>query len=313
MMNMSKYIKTIELQLVMVLSASILLSSCIVHNKSQSSKSDKIVSLDSGIVAIDSFTNVLDAAISDITSSEQADNLILFIHGRGKHPQKAFKQNILVDLEKDYSAKVIMFHWPSWQGKYAFPVANARNAATDFNRILEQISTYKAQHKDKLKNIKFTLLSNSMGSYVLEQAMITKEHEYKDLFDTILINAAASSAKTHAKWVNKMSMSKDIYITFNTKDKLLDKIGIKLLHKRLGKGLKSIFGDNFTLSNQAKYIDVSQFQLNHRYYLYKDFHNHARLQTFYDAVLNGKSAALDVKHGISKEGSKNIYILNVCK
>lgn len=287
----------------------ICLSSCTINHKSESSQLDKIVSLDNGIVSIASFTKVLEATIGKITSSN-ADNFILFIHGRGKHPQKAFEKKLLVDLEKNYSAKVIMFHWPSWQGKFSFPVVNARNAANDFNTVIKQISIFKSQNRDKLKDIKFTLLSNSMGSFVLEQSMLIRESDYKNLFDTVVINAAASSAKKHAKWVNKIQMSENIYITFNTNDKLLDKIGIKLLHKRLGKGLSSMFGHDFTLSERAKYIDMSQFHLNHRYYLHRDFHNQTNIQAFYDAVLNGNPAVLDLRHGVNETKRQQVYIIN---
>jgi len=57
-----------------------------------------------------------------------------------------------------------MFHWPSWEGTYGFPVNKARLAAKDFHTVLRHIESYKSKHQDKVKGIRFTLLTNSMAA-----------------------------------------------------------------------------------------------------------------------------------------------------
>jgi len=246
-----------------------------------------VVTLKDKVVSINTVTEVINKSIDEINRSSKYDNLILFVHGRGKHPEKAFNKHLLADLEKDYSAKVIMFHWPSWEGRFAFPTQKARAAAADFLRVLQALNQYKQGNKNKIKGIKFTLLTNSMGSIVLEQSMKNYDKHFGSIFDTLVISAPASSAKNHKKWVEKINFSDSIYITINQQDKLLGKLGIKLIGKRLGKGLKSFFGNDFKKADNAQYIDLTDSQLAHRYYLHRDLINKPVALMFYNKVLNG--------------------------
>jgi alpha-beta hydrolase superfamily lysophospholipase len=261
----------------------VLLFSC--HKPNQ--QINAIVTLNDKVQPLSEVYKIIDKTIKEINSSQKNDNLILFVHGRGKHPEKAFNKHFLADLEKDYSAKAIMFHWPSWEGRFAFPTQKARNAAQDFLHVLQVFDQYKQENKNKTNGIKFTLLTNSMGSIVLEQSMKNYGGHLGSIFDTLVISAPASAAKGHHKWVEKINFSNNVYITINQKDKLLGKLGIKLIGKRLGKGLTSLFGNNFKKARKAHYIDLTKSQLAHRYYLHRDLINKPRALRFYNKVLNG--------------------------
>ncbi len=265
----------------------VLLFSLSCHNSIQKKQINAMVTLSGRVQPLSEVYPIIDKAIKEINTSQKYDNLILFVHGRGKHPEKAFNKHLLADLEKDYSAKVIMFHWPSWEGRFAFPTQKARDSATDFLRVLQALNQYKQGNKNKIKGIKFTLLTNSMGSIVLEQSMKNYDKHFGSIFDTLVISAPASSAKNHKKWVEKINFSDSIYITINQQDKLLGKLGIKLIGKRLGKGLKSFFGNNFKKADNAQYIDLTDSQLAHRYYLHRDLINKPVALMFYNKVLNG--------------------------
>lgn len=53
----------------------------------------------------------------DMKSGGGANNFILYVHGRGKEPQKSLNE-VIPSLEAEYSAKVLMFHWfPSYKGQ----------------------------------------------------------------------------------------------------------------------------------------------------------------------------------------------------
>ncbi len=259
----------------------VLLFSC--HKPNQ--QTNAIVTLSDKVQSLPEVYKVIDKTIKEINTSQQYDNLILFVHGRGKHPEKAFNKHLLVDLEKDYSAKVIMFHWPSWEGRFAFPTQKARNSAQDFIKVLLAFDQYKQENKTN--GIKFTLLTNSMGSIVLEQSMQDYDGRLGLLFDTLVISAPASSAKSHKKWVEKINFSESVYITINKEDKLLGKLGIKLIGKRLGKGLTSLFGNDFKKADNVQYIDLTDSHLAHRYYLHRDLINKPEALRFYNKVLNG--------------------------
>jgi hypothetical protein len=262
----------------------LLLTSC---HKRIPKQENALVTLTDKVQAIDSINLILHKTINEINNNPNYDNLILFIHGRGKHPEKAFKQNLLSDLEHNYTAKVIMFHWPSWQGTYGFPTQKARNSAIDLIRVLKSLENYKQSHKDETNNIKFTLFTNSMGSIVLEQAMRDYNGSLGQVFDTLLINASSSVAKDHSVWVDKINFSENTYITINQEDKLLGKLGIRYFGKRLGKGTTSILGNDFMHSSNASYINVTKYKLNHRYYLHRDLIGKPELLEFYNDILNG--------------------------
>ncbi len=274
--------KTLK-QLLLLTALVTVLFSC--HKNSR--QVNAIVTLKNKVESINSITVVINETINEINTSPQYDNFILFVHGRGKHPEKAFNKHLLADLEKDYSAKVIMFHWPSWEGRFAFPTQKARNSSEDFMHVLGALLRYKELNKEKIKGIKFTLLTNSMGSIVLEQAMKNYTGTLTTIFDTLVISAPASAAKAHHKWVEKINFSENIYIIINQEDKLLGKLGIKLIGKRLGKGLTSFFGNEFKKANNAYYIDLTDSQLAHRYYLHRDLINKPKALKFYNKVLNG--------------------------
>jgi hypothetical protein len=125
----------------------------------------------------------------------------------------------------------------------------------------------------------------------LEEAMNNYNGSLNALFDTLVISAPASAARGHSRWVEKINFSNTTYITINREDKLLGKLGIKLIGKRLGKGLISFFGNQFKQAQNATYIDLTSSQLAHRYYLHRDLIGKPIAKQFYDFVLNGKPAS----------------------
>ncbi len=267
-----------------------------------------LVSAKGVISAPTGFSRQLRHTLEEIQNDPNSDNFILFVHGRGKHPNKAFKQRLLLDLESDYSAKVLMFHWPSWEGPLAFPESEARGAAQAFASVLAAIEKCKSTRPNLVKGIKFTLLTQSMGSLVLEEAIRTQPHAApKNLFDTLVLSAPASHTKDHSTWVNAMNLSPHTYIVFNRYDPVLGSAGLKEMGRRLGKGLKSR-GQAVTLASNAVYIDASRITQLHRYYLHRYLKTAPALKAFFDQVLNGLPAnipqneqVVDIHHQKTQE------------
>ena len=247
---------------------------------------------------IDGFTGLLKNTLQDIQKEDQCDNLILFVHGRGKHPGKAFRQRLLTDLEKDYSAKVLMFHWPSWDGPLGFPEQAARNSAEDFVTVLRALKTFKEDHTDLIQGVRFTLLTQSMGSFVLEESILRLQNDSLSiLFDTLVISASASCAKDHAAWVSQLGLSDHIYILMNRNDPVLGSAALRERSQRLGKGWKDR-GKTVKLADRAVYIDATKITLLHRYYLHRYLRQSPALRRFFDQVLNGWPATLDSDHNV---------------
>ncbi|MGR9074024.1 MAG: alpha/beta hydrolase [Gammaproteobacteria bacterium] len=288
----------------------LLLLGCQTYGDAKEGESNSVVTVDRRIETIGSFTTLLDEAIKKIRSGNNADNLILFVHGRGKHPEKAFKKSLISDLESNYSAKVIMYHWPSWEGPLEFPEANARKSAKDFMSVLKDLSEYKRNNSELIQGIKFTLLTHSMGSIVLEESILKMaRNPFGEIFDTIVISSSASAGKGHSKWVGKIDLSDNIYITINKDDPMLGKAGIKMKGRRLGKGLQNRDGVKFKLASNAKYIDLTESSLGHRYYLHRDLKDRPIAKGFFDKVLNGLPAILDQEHGVKELQRDRVYVL----
>jgi len=247
---------------------------------------------------ISDFAYLLKDTLQDIQKESPCDNFILFVHGRGKHPSKAFKQRLLTDLEKDYSAKVLMFHWPSWDGSLGFPEQAARDSAEDFIAVLRAIKTFKENHTDLAQGVRFTLLTQSMGSLVLEESVLRLQNEPLGiLFDTLVISASASCTRDHAAWVSRLDLSDCIYILINRNDPILGSAGLRERSRRLGKGLKSR-GKTVKLTDRAVYIDATKMTLFHRYYLHRNLRQSPALKRFFNQVLNGLPTTLDSTHDI---------------
>lgn len=299
----------------------ILLPSAILGNllncNMKRANSTAVVTAERRIEPVALFETLLDDAVKSIERDDRFDNFILFVHGRGQHPCHAFDKKLIADLESDYSAKVIMYHWPSWEGVLGFPDKNARQSAKDLKAVIGSIAAYRDKHKERGKKIKFTLFTHSMGSIVLEEVMLNEGGDrLSNVFDTVVINASCSAGENHAKWVDKIRLSDHIYIVINQHDPTLGKAemyeewryrdkGWRLL----GKALVSKDGVEYALADNSTYIDVSRFPLRHVYYLHRYLKKSPAVKSFYDRALNGIPAKLDKAPGLLKIERERVYIL----
>ena len=287
----------------------IVISGCVSLDNTKDLSSTSVANVDKKIVPVNQFYTLLEMTMKKIKEDDRFDNFILFVHGRGKHPQKAYDKSLISDLESNYSAKVIMFHWPSWEGPLEFPEGKARKSADDFTLVLKQLKKYQEDNPKLLDKTKFTLLTHSMGSIVLEETIYKYGSQLKGIFDTIVISASASSSKNHADWVTNIGLSDKIYITVNKDDPMLGPAGTKMKGRRLGKGLQNRDGDIFELAQNAKYIDLTKSSLEHRYYIHRDLENRPVAKSFFDEVLNGLPASFNQGNAVKEIKRSRIYIL----
>lgn len=234
-----------------------------------------LVTQDETIWSIKQSKELLQTVKSQISKSGK-DNLIIFIHGRGRHPFKAFKKKLLVNLEKDYSAKVIMFHWPSWSGWLGFPEDKARSSAVEFAQFISGLRNFSQQNP----NLKISLLTQSMGSLVLEEYLKTHNLGF---FHSVLLSAPASKIKDHTTWLKKVRAKNGVYVVFNERDPLLGRIKFRAKGERLGKHLSAATA----LNSKIYYVQMQALGSKHRYFLLGDLQKSIVGQAFYTLVLNG--------------------------
>lgn len=214
------------------------------------------------------------------------DNLIFYVHGRGcgggGEPEKSLA-DAMPELEADYGSRAILFNW---QGSDAgcplgFPEAEARASGAAFAHTLHKLAFFKFQNPSAFAGLRLTLITHSMGSLVLEEALLNDDVALPaTLFDTALIGSAASARDGHATWLDKATLSPVLYVSVNGSDSVLAAAAV-LGGARLGRSL-----DGSMLSAGAVYVDFTASDVNHAHYLHSG-QNGAHMRAFYDTVMNG--------------------------
>ncbi len=186
----------------------------IVGTKSKNTSSPALVTSGGKMYLEECFNTFLMHFVSSLDDKP----LVLFIHGRGKHPSKTFEKDnrLLHRIEKQYQVKALIFSWASWCGKFCLPKESALKASTSLYRVIKQLDKLKRDLKTKSN---FSLLSHSMGAYVLKGLEVKSVDDVSnELFSSILISAAATPTQGHESWIEPLNISKSIYIISNKND-----------------------------------------------------------------------------------------------
>ncbi|GAB6906467.1 hypothetical protein JCM12296A_23020 [Desulfosarcina cetonica] len=221
--------------------------------------------------------------------------IVLFVHGRGKHPSKTIKENLIKNIRDQYNVSVLSFTWPSWEGPSGFPDTSAMDSSDELTEIIKTL--YRVKTNGAYKN-PLSMLTHSMGSIVL-QGIVEKELDNtltKNIFKNIVINASASSQKNHGEWISNIDFAENIYIVSNTNDKALlclegkPKIVCKFLwhfdmSPRLGRIDSSNIDDTAANAHYVNFTD--KLGKKHRYYINQT--NSPSVFNFYNTTLNGKN------------------------
>lgn len=225
------------------------------------------------------------------------DNVILYVHGRGcgggGEPQKSL-DGALPALARDYTAVAIMLFWPgSDDGCPAgFPDARALAAGPALAAVLGDLYAYQVAHPTELAGVRFTLVTHSMGSLVLERAVtVGGVDQLPPMLDALIVNAGASAAAGHAGWVARTAFARARYVTVNGGDNVLLAAGLGR-PARLGRGV-----DEVPLAAGLTYVDFTANDVNHAYYLV-DGQKGAAMKAFYRQIMNGLTYDLAASPGV---------------
>lgn len=245
-----------------------------------------IVTATGSIYPVEDFPTVLEEALEEVERSDYYDSLLIFVHGRGKHPGKLFRTNLICGLEYAYRAKVIAFHWPSWTWVFgiAGPERDARAAADDFLDIVAEVGQQKKRMSGNNNRPGLILLTHSMGSFVVEQAGLNSpDPSLAGIFDTMVINAPASLAPDHVDWIDRQIYAGKVFVTVNNNDFILKRYR-NFTRKPLG-----LIGceDGFPQSPEVTYVNFSDYEVMHRYFLPSGRPINRPVNRFFKTVLGG--------------------------
>jgi hypothetical protein len=97
-----------------------------------------------------------------------------------------------------------------------------------------------------------------MGNIVFQYAMDRYAGGLPaDLFDTVLLSSAATSAQGHDYWLRRVDFAGRLYVAVNRNDLMLRGAGIVASGDRLGRSLGSLMEGYYKLAPGATYVDVT--------------------------------------------------------
>lgn len=227
--------------------------------------------------------------------------LLFFIHGLGKHPAHAYKEQLLTRLEEQHGVKAIMMNWPSWDRDWMQVDSQARESADELLVILKVLADLKAEANDTRP---YSLLTHSSGSLVVEE-LVQRFHaeQPEGLFDSMVLSSSVSVVESHRQWIDRVTLAKTIYSVSNNEDIALrclesDFYSFGICNDNAPPVLGRLQAEEVEaalLSDSAIYLDFSDaLKRKHRYYIYRNEIDPAiAVSSFYSAMLQGQKPALD--------------------
>lgn len=264
----------------------------------------------------------IDAALASLGGRAVAAGqpLTIFIHGRGKHPEKAFGdhprigRDILGQMTDYYQSTVLMVNWPSWLGPSGYPSLNARDTGPHLKLLFQGVRRYRAAIGGA-EHPPINLFVHSMGNQVLASFLEAYGGEFGGndaLFDTLILNAPDAELRDHRSWVERIDFAARIYLLVNSgKDRMLQLSGYLQDNARLGRQLVHDDDRPEPLASNAAYVDLVKLGVNHDYFYGEK--RPAPLLEFYRRALWGTvgSGADPLETpGISPGGRERLYRLS---
>lgn len=224
-------------------------------------------------------------------------DFVVFTEGLGK----TFTSGIdrATRLRRIYNIDELFFDWPT-QRPYMKSGKNfrttyrvSREVAKPYAHFLKEFQSYKETHRSKFKTT--TLMFHSMGNLVLMYDL--KNDLLKNirpgLADNVILNAACVPQRKHAKWLGKLSFSKNTFVTINNRDRNLNGARFAMLTRILGAKVKKPFVPG------VHYVDFSEvLEREHNYYLIKNLlEKKPYLRKFYADIFAGNLPVLEYAEG----------------
>ncbi len=239
--------------------------------------------------------------IDDYKALSGANNdWLVFVHGDKQTLSDAALRGL--EIQNLHHVKVLVFSWPSEMEKgngsknFSNSKRNVAAGVVQFKELLLLLQENKRGQQWPEKPYHLSLFLHSLGNYYLERLVNDSLLADLDsnLFDNLIINAAAVNQDNHASWVNKLHIQKRIYITSNKKDFNLN--GARIFTKsgkQLGERLK------LPLSSEATYINFTKaigFTLptydSHTYFIGRIPNNSEFIKEFYTDLFHGRAVNL---------------------
>ena len=260
------------------------------------------------------FHNTYDEGISSLDSKK---SYVLYVPGDGT----SFKS--LLDrcfkIRDEYKVNIIAFFWPSkatnlnGYDNFMNSKNNVKKNSSGFKDFLLFFQKYKNKNADLFTKVKSTIFCHSLGNYYIERLVEDSTLKYldKNLFDNIVLNAAAVNQKDHKYWVEKLNIQKNIFIISNKKDLNLNGVRIISFNKKqLGERTKRHLASNANYINFTNAIGIQKTPgASHSYFLGPIVLENKILFNFYKTIFQGEMPDLTDTQVFQKQKNKLGYFI----
>ena len=237
---------------------------------------------------------------------KEGGDWLMFVHGAGKTFERAIWRAF--DINHFHGINVVVFSWPASNPREK-PLKDLKGSLKRVplsRRHLKESILLMQQFRERPYNqgTKFSLLLHSMGNMFLEQMIDSGEMNglHPQLFDNLIINAAAVNQKDHKRWVEQLDIQKRIYVTTNKGD--VNLLGVQLFTKygkQLGEKIKSPPALN---ANYVNFTDAIGFELppgvSHTYFIAEKAEAHPEIFEFYQQIFHGNTIQFENNSGFVK-------------
>jgi esterase/lipase superfamily enzyme len=146
-----------------------------------------------------------------------------------------------------------------------------------------------------------TLLAHSMGNYLLKKTLMSSTERLSrgTIFDNVIVKAADTNHTDHALWIERLRVTRRVYIALNQDDAAL-----RLSAMKIGDQQQPRLGNTLAEQNAAGacYIDVTPYVGDrHSYFDEADLARDAapELTAFFQQALNGEIAEDELTYRVA--------------
>lgn len=241
----------------------------------------------------------LESIYSVQSCNSSLNDWLVYVHGDSQSPELSFTRGF--QLQQEYGINVIVFSWPSKDpelgGIKNFQQSRTRieKGAPGFVHFIYELDEWHSTNGRKT-NSRLSLFLHSLGNYYLERAAndIRLNGNSKEIFDNLVLNAAAINEKDHSKWLSKIHLQKRIFVNSNRKDMTLK--GVTLFTDfgvQLGEEAIHGFADNAIYINFGQALkNENNFGLLHGYYAGEVPGRSDKIYNYYHTIFHGNDPDL---------------------
>jgi len=214
-------------------------------------------------------------------------DFLVYVDGHGKTFSQVLQRGF--ELTRRYGINVVIFDWPTDYVALRKTAHNADEVAVAFTRAMRTFYTIRrSTFGDASVSVIFHSMGNRIAKNLVDQRL--QEALPADLFDNVILNAAAVKQQHHAKWISKLHIQQRIYITINDEDRPLKGATLLRLSRQLGRGVTGKTAKN------AVYVDFSAVAgSEHNLFLgySKTETDNPRIFDFYTDAFHGREVPAD--------------------